>query len=147
MAEKGNMRKYSRLFTSLIVLAVIVFGGASASAQKAVNLRSTPKAFQTFYAKFTRAVERKDKSAVAGLTRFPFKYGWDAGDEGTYTKPQWMKKFKDIFEGTGKLFEQKNPTFYVEGSQYNLTNEADASHYIFKKIGSRYWFTGMIVEP
>lgn len=135
----------SILLFFLLSFGVLFYGNAYAQSSRKLN--NTPKAFQTFYAKFKSAVARKDKTAVAALTKFPFRYGWDAGDEGTYSKAEFTKNFKRIFEGGTKLFGKSNPTFTVDGSTYDLTNNDDASHYIFKKIGSRYWFTSMIVEP
>ncbi len=140
------MKKFTVL-SVLFILLITVLGTATITAQKNQKLNSTPKAFQIFYGKFRTAVIKSDKKAVISLTRFPFEYGWDAGDEGTYSKIQFIKKYKDIFGGTNKLFAQKDPTFYVERGTFNLTNEEDASHYIFERSGTSYKFTAIIVEP
>lgn len=81
------------------------------------------------------------------MTSFPFQYGWDAGDEGTYTRRQFLAKYQSILGDTQKLFAQRNPKFYVEGGSYTLTNEEDASHYSFEKRGGSYKFTSIMVEP
>ena len=129
-------------------MAGILFAGATTAAgQSDRKLTSTPKAFQTFFAAFKSAVIKGDKIAVASMTLFPFEYGWDAGDEGTYTKRQFMSKYQDIFQGTRKLFSQPNPTFFTEGGSYSLTNTADTSHYMFAKSGAKYYFKAFIVEP
>lgn len=136
------------LLTAALIFAIgACFGVATADAQSGRKLTSTPKSFQAFYLKFKTAVARRDQNAVAALTKFPFRYGWDAGDEGTYTRRQFMSKFNLIFDGTAKLFAQKNPTFYVENGSYFLTNSSDASHYTFEKRGTTYAFAAMIVEP
>ena len=138
----------------ILIISIVLFnssiamiGVGTVDGQTKRKLSSTPVAFQAFYAKFRAAVTKRDRNAVVSLTRFPFHYGWDAGDEGTYTRPQFFAKFNDIFRGTGKLFAQKDPTFYVENGSYGLTNEADASHYTFDKRGSVYKFNSFVVEP
>ena len=131
----------------LFVSSIAAIGVGTVDGQTKRKLSSTPVAFQAFYAKFKAAVIKRDRNAVVSLTRFPFHYGWDAGDEGTYTRSQFLAKFNDIFRGTGKLFAQKNPIFYGENGSYSLTNEADASHYMFEKRGSVYKFNSLVVEP
>lgn len=136
------------LFNSLLLLAIIAsIGIATAEAQSNRRLTSTPKSFQAFFLKFKTAVGRRDRNGVAVMTKFPFKYGWDAGDEGTYNRSQFMANYKHIFDGTGRLFAQKNPTFYAEGGSFTLTNNYDASHYRFEKRGSTYVFAAIMVEP
>ncbi|MEO7673100.1 MAG: hypothetical protein ABIU09_03360 [Pyrinomonadaceae bacterium] len=135
------------LSSFLITSFVVLIGVGTADAQTERRLSSTPKAFQTFYAKFRTAVIKRDRNAVVALTNFPFRYGWDAGDEGTYTRSQFIAKFNDIFGGTRKFFGQANPTFHFDAGSFNLTNEEDASHYVFEKRGSNYKFTAFVVEP
>lgn len=131
------------LFWSLFA----IIGSGIANAQKSYRLDSTPKAFQVFYAKFRNAVIKGDKNTIASMTYFPFNYGFDAGDEGTFSKTQFIEKFDDVFAGERKIFAQKNPTFYLEAGTYNLMDENDASHYIFEKKGASYKFTAYVVEP
>jgi hypothetical protein len=135
------------LLTVLFLSLFAVTGNGTADAQKNQRLNSTPKAFQAFYAKFRNAVVKGDKNTVASLTRFPFKYGFDAGDEGTFSKTQFLDKFDDFFGRERKIFAQKNPMFYSKAGAYNLTDEYDATHYIFKKKGASYKFTAYIAEP
>jgi hypothetical protein len=132
---------------ALLFMLLALISTWSINAQKSQRLTSTPKAFQIFYAKFRNAVVKSDKKTIVSLARFPFEYGWDAGDEGTYSKTQFIKQYSSIFGRTKKFFDQRNPTFYVENGIFNLTNEEDASHYIFKKSGLSYKFTAIIVEP
>lgn len=133
----------------LILLTVLFLSlfAVIANAQKSQKLNSTPKAFQTFYAKFRNAVVKGDKNLVASLTQFPFKYGFDAGDEGTFSKAQFIEKFDDIFGEERTIFEQKNPEFYSGAGTFDLTDEYDASHFIFKKKGASYKFTAYVAEP
>ena len=136
-----------------LTLSVVLFlrlgllGAASANGQSERRLSATPKAFQLFFAKFKAAALKRDRETVTSMTSFPFEYGWDAGDEGTYTRRQFLVKFRVIFSETDKLFGQRNPLFYVENGSYTLTNDQDASHFSFKKSGVTYKFSGFFVEP
>jgi hypothetical protein len=135
--------------TKTIALAgLLVLGlfSISADAQKSVRLDKAPAAFKVFFEKFRSAVARGDKATVASMTQFPFQYGFDAGDEGTWTRAQFTRKYNDIFGGERKVFAQKNPLFYSEAGSYDLATN-DASHYSFVKQGNSYKFTSYIVEP
>lgn len=136
------------ILLTLLFLSFFAFiGRGTAYAQKKQKLSSASKTFQVFYDKFRNAVVKGDKKTVASLTQFPFQYGFDAGDEGTFSKTQFIKRFKDVFGGERPIFAQKNPVFYTEGGTYNLTDESDASHYIFEKKGASYKFTSYMSEP
>jgi hypothetical protein len=142
------IRKWSNRWLLILLFALIVcLNATSVSAQKQQKLATTPRSFQTFYAKFKTAVLRNDKRAVASMTSFPFSYGWDAGDEGTYTRSQFIAKFTRIFRGARGLFSRSDPTFDVDGNSVGLTNSANASHFTFEKKGSTYFFKSFIVEP
>ncbi|MEO8650277.1 MAG: hypothetical protein ABI539_14015 [Acidobacteriota bacterium] len=131
----------------VLFLGVGLLSAANANGQSEHRLSATPKAFQLFFAKFKTAALKRDGNAVASLTSFPFEYGWDAGDEGTYNRRQFLAKFRVIFSETDKLFGQRNPIFYVENGSYTLSNDEDASHFSFKKSGATYKFSGFFVEP
>ncbi|MBK8304966.1 MAG: hypothetical protein IPK98_16835 [Chloracidobacterium sp.] len=92
--------------TRIIIAIVILLTALPIAAQyapepKRDRLDSAPKAFRTFFAKFRTAVEKNNKTQVAAMTRFPFAYGYDAGDEGMYTRTQFLKNFKHV---TGDFF-------------------------------------------
>ena len=137
----------------LSILFCFVFaanGGEVANAQREQRLSATAKSFQVFYGKFRRAVVARDKITVASLTRFPFNYGFDAGDEGTFSRSQFLKRFNDMFVGDGggiTFFKRTNPTFYVKAGHFELVDESDASHYIFEKKGAGYQLTAYMSEP
>jgi len=137
-------------FIFLIVLfsTLFVVGSQTASAQNN-GLASAPKSFRIFFAKFRSAVERSDKTAVAAMTVFPFKYGFDAGDEGTMSKVQFVKRFKVIFGDRPKEFMtgEKKPKFSRgEAGSYVVSTDY-AEHFIFVKKGNTFKFTAYIVEP
>ena len=98
-----------------VLLLFVINGGSPVSAQKSQKLSATPRAFQIFYAKFRKAVIARDKTTVASLTRFPLTYGFDAGDEGTFSRAEFLKRYNDIFGGERKVFSLRNPTLYSDG--------------------------------
>ena len=133
-----------------LTIAVLLFALAPSDgvyAQTTKRLAATPKAFQVFYAKFRKAVLARDKAAIASVTRFPFKYGYDAGDEGTYSKTQFLRNFNKVFGERPPIFLARNPRFHVGEDGFDLVDESDASHYIFEKRGAGYQFTAYIAEP
>ncbi len=136
------------LFSIVFAAAIFVFGSQNAAAQAETRLNSSPKAFQTFFAKFMTAVRAGDKASVASMTRFPFEYGFDTGNEGRMTKAQFMKRFNEIFGRSPKRFlTEKNPLFTRgdRGSYVIMTD--DAANLTFVKSGASFKFTAFIVEP
>lgn len=136
-----------KLFLLIVLFcSLFVAGVGMANAQKKQSLNRTPKAFQTFYAKFKGAMVEGDKKTVASLTRFPFRYSLDIDDSGTLTKARFIKKFDEFFGGYETLFAEKNPEFYVEAGIYYLTSD-DTTQFSFKKSGASYKFTTIIAQP
>ncbi len=130
----------------IIVLSLIVVVSTAAIAQEK-RLISAPQSFRSFYTKFKRAVERSDKTAVAAMTRFPFSFGYDAGNEGKYTRRQFLRNFKLIFGNPREFFAERNPRFgRDDDGTFYLTTE-DAAHLGFVKSGGTYKFVSYIVEP
>jgi len=139
--------------TRIIVAIVILLTALPIAAQyapepKRDRLDSAPMAFRTFFAKFRNAVEKKDKTQVAAMTRFPFAYGYDAGDEGKYTRTQFLKHFKDV---TGDFFGEykmdKNPWFERGDDQSYTISTESASHLTFIRSCSTFKFISYYVEP
>ncbi len=129
------------------VLMLVLAATEAAAAQSGVKLEKTPKTFQTFFAAFKAAVRRKQKATVASMTEFPFDYGFDAGDEGKYTRTQFIKNFTKIFGSEGPLFDAKNIEFRCDARECVLDDMSDASHFIFKKRGKSYKFATYLSEP
>ncbi len=139
--------------TKIIVAIVILLTALPIAAQyapepKRDRLDSAPKAFRTFFAKFRSAVEKNNKTQVAAMTRFPFAYGYDAGDEGMYTRAQFLKNYKHV---TGDFFGEykmgKNPWFEGGDDQTYTISTESASHLSFAKSGNTFKFISYIVEP
>ena len=133
---------YAVISTSLICIVSL-----SISAQDK-RLSSGPQAFQTFFAKFMAAVKRGDKAAVASMSQFPLTYGFDAGDEGKYSRQQFVKKgFTNIFGKKPTTFlPEKDPLLWIVGRDYTITTDS-AEHISFAKHGKAFLFTSYVVEP
>jgi hypothetical protein len=144
---RANKRVKYLVVLSVLLSSFWLNGAPSISAQQTQKLSATPRAFQTFYTKFRKAVIARNKTAVASLTRFPFEYGFDAGDEGTFSRTEFLKRFNDLLGGDRPIFASSNPSFYAEPGRYELVDESDASHYIFEKTGASYQFTAYVSEP
>src|SRR4030095_1378829 len=130
----------------VLVLTFVIVNGQTTNAQEK-RLDSSPPAFRTFFSKFKAAVERSDKLAVASMTSFPFQYGFDAGDEGTMSRTQFIRGFSRVFgRSPSKFFNEKNPLFSKDGGNYIISTE-DAAHLMFVKKGDGFRFTSYIVEP
>jgi hypothetical protein len=108
-----------------------------------VSLNHALPEFREFYGKFSTAILKRDRNAVAAMTKFPFKYGYDAGDEGTYTRAQFLRRF-DLSDHD--VFRQKDPTLAFQNGSYLISSE-DAAHYTFDWDGKSYLFTAFMVEP
>ena len=139
------MKNFTFLF--VLMLTLFVVNNQSIFAQEK-RLNSSPEAFRTFFSKFKTAVENSDKTAVASMTVFPFKYGFDAGDEGKMSKAQFVKRFNEIFgRSPKKFFTEKNPMFRGDSSSSYIISTEDAAHLIFVRDKSGFKFSAYIVEP
>ena len=134
------------VFGLLAVSMMLVAAQASLAQEK--HLNSASAEFRSFYAKFIAAVHRGDKTAVAGMTSFPLTYGFDAGDEGKYTKSVFFSKgFTRMFgKAPAKFLTDKKPVVSKEGTSYTVSTK-DATHLVFTEGGNRYFFTAFLVEP
>jgi hypothetical protein len=138
------MKNFTFLF--VLMLTLFVVNNQSIIAQEK-RLNSSPEAFRTFFSKFINAVESSDKTAVASMIIFPFKYGFDVGDEGKMSKAQFVKRFHEIFGRSPKKFiTEKNPVFRKDSASYIVSTE-DAAHLIFVRDKSGFKFSAFMVEP
>ena len=133
----------------LIISFVLLYAALSVAAQtQEKRLDSSPQSFRTFFSRFKSAVGKSDKTQVAALSRFPFKYGFDAGDEGTMTRLQFLKRFKEVFGDRPREFlSEKNPLFSRGDDGSYMISTEDAAHLIFVKSKGTFKFTAYIVEP
>lgn len=131
----------------LIVPIAVLLVVASVAAQD-TRLSSAPKSFRTFFAAFKKAANRGEKTKVTSMTRFPFKYGFDAGNEGTMSRSQFLRRFSEVF-GTrpSQFVSERNPLFSRgDDGTYDITTE-DAAHLIFVRANGTFRFIAYIVEP
>ena len=144
------MMRYSNTMKRiLIILLVLLFAALSVSAQlNEKRLNSAPQAFRAFFSEFRRAIEKRDKMQVAAVTRFPLRYGFDAGDEGTMSRAQFLKRFKEIFGNSPRDFmPEKNPKFSRgDAGEYVVSTES-AEHLIFIKTKRTFKFISYLAEP
>lgn len=135
------------ILRAALVLTLFAIGFQTANAQEK-RLAQSPKEFQVFFAKFKTAVEKKNKTSVASMTVFPFRYGFDAGDEGAMTRAQFIKRFAEIFGAEPKRFvDEPNPLYSKNAAgEYALSYE-DATYLVFIKSGKSFKFKTYIVEP
>lgn len=131
-------------------LALVLFASLAfvVNAQPTTRLKQCPQAFRTFYAKFSAAVLRTDKNAVISATKFPFRWAFDAGDEGKYTRSQFLRNYGKLFDrDTRDFLRVKNPYCTVmEKGEIDIMSEY-AMHLNFERSGRTYRFAGYFIEP
>lgn len=112
------------------------------------RLDSSPQDFRAFFSKFRKLVEKKDKASLVTMMVFPFKYGFDTGDEGTMTKVQFLKNYDQRFaESLKEAVGEQNPLFAEgEKSAYMISTE-DAAHLIFLKRRGSFKLVSYLIEP
>ena len=141
------MKKILNISIALLFAALSVGAQGKGDAQEK-RLDSSPQAFRTFFTGFKSVVARSDKTRVAAMTRFPFKYGFDAGDEGTMSRSQFLKRFAEVFgDSPRKFLPEKNPLFSRGDAGSYVVSTENAEHLIFVKSVNTFKFTAYIVEP
>jgi hypothetical protein len=129
-------------------LVVIAISFVEIRAQTETRLNQCPAAFRTFYIGFKTAVRKADKTKVASMTKFPLRWGLDAGDEGEYTRDEFIKNFSGLFGAdTADFMQERNPlcTRHADGTVV-ITSEY-ALHLNFAKSGKTYKLAAFVVEP
>lgn len=134
------------VFGLLAIAMMMVTARVSVAQEKRLN--SVSPEFRTFYSKFIVAVHRGDKTAVATMTSFPLTYGFDAGDEGKYTKSVFLRNgFARMFgKAPARFLPEKNPVISGGSTSFTVSTK-DATHLVFTKGGKRFFFTNYLVEP
>ena len=92
-------------------------------------------------------MNREQVEQVASMTSFPFKYGFDTGDEGVWNRKQFVAKANRFLRPKPAVLADTNPEFTVSKGTYTLTDPIDASYFTFVKKGGVYRFISFIVEP
>ncbi len=134
-----------RLVLLLVALAASI---VPIDAQTETRLKQCPAAFRTFYSGFTAAVRRSDKIKVASMTKFPLSWGLDAGDEGKYTRDEFIENFSTLFgENTSELMQERNPLCTRDHDGTLVITSKDALHLNFARSGKTYKLSSYVVEP
>lgn len=135
------------IFLVILILAVVGINNYPVYAQDK-RLKSSPQSFQTFFRKFKNAIGKNDKTAIALMTFFPFKYGFDTGDEGEMTKTQFLKNFDKRFAESFKQIQSEDNPLISKGEKGGfVVSTEDAAHFSFIKSGTDFKFVSYIVEP
>ncbi|HEX8737067.1 MAG TPA: hypothetical protein VF721_17175 [Pyrinomonadaceae bacterium] len=82
----------------------------AANAFGAANTNRQDTAFKAFWAKFKTAVAKKDKNAVANLSRFPVEM--PTYQKSVRTKADFLRRYNQIFNGeadAAKCFQNAAP--------------------------------------
>ena len=139
---------HMRRITAIVLVLLVVASAVPIFGQTESRLKSCPAAFRTFYKKFGGAVQRGDKTAVAAMTKFPFRWGFDAGDEGKYTQRQFVRNFRKLFDSdTLEFIRERNPLCDVDTDRTVYLTSDFAVHLGFKRSGKTYKFSSYVVEP
>jgi hypothetical protein len=141
----GYSTGMKKVIVSMLIAAVLAMSGF---AQDERRDGQCPAAFRTFYGKFKSAVIRNDKTSVAAMTKFPFIWGFDAGDEGTYSRSQFVRNFGRLFDADVRRFLRRKDLACVRSSSgaIDITTE-NALHLGFVRSGRTYMFASYMVEP
>lgn len=107
--------------------------------------------FQTFWKDFKAAVEKGDKNALAGMTKFPLNMQY--GVKSVKTKAEFIKRYKEIFYGEAdgaKCFpkaelqkdDAKNYSVYC-GFKNSADKEDTPIKYYFELTKTGWKFAGL----
>lgn len=131
------------IFACLFLFALIF----SANAQEK-RLDSSPQDFRVFFSKFKNSVKKNNKAAIAAQMIFPFKYGFDTGDEGTLNKISFLKSYdKKFAEALRESVSEENPLFTESKKGIYVVSTEDAAHLVFVKRNGLFKLFSFIVEP
>ena len=132
----------------VLILSLMLLSLSVVAAAQEKKLSDAPASFRTFFSTFRKALDRNDKVAVANMTRFPFQWGLDAGDEGKYTRTQFIRNFRRLFTADARdVLAERNPGFGRDDDGTYYISTQDAAHLGFVRSGKTYKFVSYIVEP
>ena len=99
--------------------------------------------FAAFWTQFKAAVAKKDKDAVAAMTKFPVEIGENM------TKAAFLKKYPEFFgQDVQKCFAKKKPVKddAAPGGRESYSLFCGEEIFIFEKVDGTYLFTGIGVN-
>ena len=130
------MSKLFRVLLMVLALSAVIAHAYSEEAQK-------NQAFPAFWAQFKAAVAKKDKDAVAAMTKFPVEIGENV------TKATFLKKYPEFFgQEVQKCFAKKKPVKAdaAPGGRESYSLFCGEEIFIFEKVDGKYLFTGIGVN-
>ena len=123
------MNKLLRVLLVVLTLSAVVSQAYSEEAQKNPS-------FPAFWTQFKAAVAKKDKDAVAAMTKFPVEIGENV------TKAAFLKKYPEIFDQkVQRCFAKEKPVRDEARGSYSLFCGHDI--FLFEKVDGKYQFTGI----
>lgn len=94
--------------------------------------------FQTFWGKFKVAIKKRDKAALAAMTKLPFYY-----DSKQLGKEKFVAKLDEILPARlSKCFEKEKPV--ADNGSYSAFCGEEI--YVFSKVNGQYLFTDIGVN-
>lgn len=126
----------------LIICVCLLFSAGAINAQSGID---------AFLAKFKAAVKKRDKAAVANMTKFPLSMPY--GMRSVKTRADFFKRFNIIFNGeadAARCFEAEKP--FKRDNRYEIactfksnpeTSEDRPIVYEFEMTGKGWMFAGL----
>lgn len=127
------MKKLLSLVLILFTLSAIAPDVRSEDAPKS-------QTFAEFWAQFKAAVAKKDKEAVAGMTKFPVEIGENV------SKPDFLKMYPEIFnQKVLKCFPKAKPVKDdgAPGGRTVYSVFCGQDIFLFEKVDGKFLFTGV----
>ena len=127
------MRQLLRFTLMLLMLSAVAPLAHSEDAQ-------SPQTFAAFWTQFKAAVAKKDKDAVAAMTRFPVEIGENV------SKAKFLKMYPEFFgPEVQRCFAKKKPIKEdaAPGRRESYHLFCGEEIFSFEKVEGRYLFTGI----
>jgi len=152
MTEPDRFPPKPRLINMKIKFLLPFFLCAVLSAVSTSATNSNQTDVQAFWQNFKAAVEKKDKNALAAMTKFPLSMSY--GVKSVKTKVDFLKRYNEIFKGeadAAKCFpkaklEKENARRYVVYCGFKETPEDFENtpiRYIFELTKNGWKFAGL----
>lgn len=115
----------------LLSLMLVAFLGLFQTAKAADD-------FQPFWTQFKAAIKKRDKAALASMTKLPFYF-----DSKNLQKTQFIAKIDEILPAKlAKCFEKDKPV--ADAQEYSAF--CGEQIYVFSKVNGKYMFTDIGVN-
>lgn len=143
------MKKILALTLALLLAGIIGLANSDSLTQAAANRRQGVNSISEFWSKFSAAVIKGDKVAVASFTRFPVSMPY--GMAAVKNKVQLNKRYRTVFNGeadAAKCFATaRTETDPANPRVFSVACANAAGHevviYSFTRTASGWKFTGL----